>query len=172
MRAHVSDARKGEAIYLLALTLLLFLLAMVQNVMWAATQSMPAGSPSVVAVYWIGQLLAAALCFGVGVVGFRPGVFVRFDESALVVEQAGSTWVVPHTHIERVTTIPMLTFHRHYRRYARTRAFIGAPESHVVLIETREAPLVLGLQAEAREVLVGMLTRARRPVESEPVAVV
>ncbi len=156
--------------YLLALTLLLFVLAMAQNVLWAATQALSATSPSVGAVYWITQLLAAALCFGGGVVGFRPAFTVRVDDAALIVEQSGSTRVVPLAHIERVTTIPLLTYHRHYRRYARTRAYIGAPEPRVVLVETCEAPLVLGLPAAAQDMLVGLLTRARKPAEAEPVA--
>lgn len=171
VHAHVSDARKGEAVYLLSLTMLFFLLGITQSLAWALLQPALRAGDSIDSVYWIAQLLTAALCFGVALFGFRPAFSVRIDETALVVEQAGRSWVIPHPQIEHAAIVPNLTYYRHYRRYARTVAFIGAPEPQVVVIETQERPLVLGLPSSACDTILGLLDRTRTPAETAPVSV-
>jgi hypothetical protein len=161
----------GEAVYLLSLTLLLVLLGMTQNITWALLQPAMAAGESIDIIYWIAQLFAAAMCFGIGIFGFQPGFSIRIDEMGLGVEQAGRSWIIPHPHIERVVMIPTIVYHRHYRRYARTLAFMGAKESHVVLVETREAPLVLGLPAMACDSLIGQLEQRRKHTEAAPFVV-
>jgi hypothetical protein len=53
-----------------------------------------------------------------------------------------------------VDTVSATTYHRHYRRYAATAAFVGAPRDELLLFRTERGPVVVGLgDAEAQAAL-------------------
>ncbi|MEZ4699922.1 MAG: hypothetical protein R2834_06300 [Rhodothermales bacterium] len=161
IRARVRDERMAEGAFILACCALLLMLAVAQNLAWAVF--LPAlTTPAALSVFWAAQLTALLLFVGVGLVGFRPGFTVRCDAHQLEVDRAGEALVIPRARILRVAEIPYLAYYRHYRAYARTRAFLGAAVEQVLLIETPEGPVILALPADERAALRALLERSPR----------
>lgn len=144
----------------LALTLLL-----AQYLAWAllqpAIETAPDGSTAL--TFWVGQVGMFALIVGACVVGFKPAITVTADEDALRLQQQDRTLALPYDAIDEVTTITALRYHRHWRRYAATHAFVNHPQEDLLLLHTDEGPVVLGLPPDDHEVLFDHLASHRTP---------
>lgn len=88
-------------------------------------------------------------------VGYQPSVHIEVGEAGLVITPRGQTPVtVPAELIRSAAPISAESAHQHFRRYARTRLFLGQAQTSVVLLRTVAGPILLGINpAEAAEFL-------------------
>jgi hypothetical protein len=173
MRRLAGDRLRGEAFFILALTVLALLMLLTHYLSWALikplveqTVTSPAGGLSWGVLYWLGQLGTVLVVGVVGVLGFRPALTVAIvgDDEELRLQQGARAATVPFDAIDAVGFTSARRFHRHYRRYAATRVFRGGLLDEVVLVETTEGPLIIALDdTEDQATLVDQLQRAVRP---------
>lgn len=154
---------------------LILLLVVAQYLAWVFVQAEVQADPTgpVALLFWGGQVASFGLCLLVGMVGFQPAITVSLVEDRLHLQQGEVTQAVPLAAITEARLISARLFHRHYRRYAATQVFINRLGAEVLLLETAEAPLVLGLAAEEAAALRTHLEAAKdRPMEIAAAVVV
>lgn len=161
-RRWTGDRLRGEALFVVALTALALFVLMTHYLSWALLQSYLTAEPSRQVIFWLGQLVSAAVWGGVGLVGFRPGVTATCASGALRLEQGGRTRTVPYDAVEEARVISATRYHRHYRRYAATAVFAARLAETVLLLRTEGGPVVVGLTpGEAHDELKEHLDASR-----------
>jgi hypothetical protein len=142
-RAH--DARQAESLYFVALALVLCLATLAGQWGWIVYGTTPDGSPSLAffATQVVGGLALVATCL----LGWRPRVVVTARDEVLDVRQGAEALSLHHGRIASVERITAAAYHRHWRRYAATRAFVNRLPDELLLLHTASGPVVLGLAA-------------------------
>lgn len=145
VRRWAHDARQAESLYFVALALVLCLATLAGQWGWIAYGTTPDGAPSPTffAVQVVGVLVLVATCL----LGWRPRVTVIARDEALDVRQGDEALSLHHGRIAAVERITAEVYHRHWRRYAATRAFVNRLPDELLLLRTASGPIVLGLAA-------------------------
>lgn len=149
-RSWTGDRLRGEAFYIVTLTVLALILVLSHYLGWALLEPYLRASPSRQLAYWGIQLASVSVWAAVGLVGFRPGVGVTCRRDAVDLEQGTRSLTLPYSFVKTVTVISGTRYHRHYRRYADTQSFVADPSDQVLLLRTKESPVIIGL-ADAHE---------------------
>lgn len=146
LRRRTGDRRYAEALHIVLMTGFVFTLIFghfLGSALLAAT-----ATPQATAVYWLVQASIAGLALATGVVGIRPALAVTCTDDALRIEHGDRALTVPYAALASVRRITGQHFHRHARRYAATRAFLGVLGDEVLLLRlVHGGPLVIGLPA-------------------------
>lgn len=141
LRRRTGDRRYGEALHILLATG--FVLVLIFGHFLSAAllfTSAPA--------YWLVQAGLVGLALATGVAGVRPALTVRCTADALHVVQGRRTLTVPYAALVAARRITARRFHRHERRYAATRIFLGVLDDEVLLLHLEHGgPVALGLPA-------------------------
>lgn len=166
-----TDRRQGEALHILIVTGLGLGLLLVHYVSWTLFYESLEATPLHQQIYWLSQAallgVTAALCL----VGVRPALVVTARPRALHVEQGDRSLTVPYDALTSVQLIAARRFHRHERRYAATRVFLGAVPNEVLLVRRAEGgPVVLGLPPSAQDALHAHLETRHAVSPSVPAA--
>jgi hypothetical protein len=165
MRRWLDDERRAEALFIIVLSVLALALLLAQYLAWAllqpAIEATPEGPTAI--LFWIGQVAAVVLIVGFCVVGFEPAIVVTAEEDALHLQQKDCSLTLPYDAIETADTISARRYHRHWRRYAATHAFVNRPDGDLLLLRTDDGPVVLGLAPDDREALLDHLDARRSP---------
>ena len=145
MRRWAHDARQAESLYFVALALVLCLATLAGQWGWIVYGTTPDGSPSLAffAVQTVGALVLVATCL----LGWRPRVTVTARDEVLDVRQGDEALSLHHGRITSAERITAEDYHRHWRRYAATRAFVNRLPDDLLLLRTASGPVVLGLAA-------------------------
>ena len=149
LRRSTGDRRYAEALQILILTAFGLGVLLFHYLSWTL---LPAeASPAVqggLALVEIGLVMGGA---GLGVVGVQPALTVTVDAAAqtLTLRQGPRQLALPMDAIDAVGRRPARAFHRHERRYAATRVFIGRWHDAVVLLRTARGPVAIGLATPA-----------------------
>ena len=161
LRRRTGDARYAEALHVLVLTGLALVLLFGHFL--SAALLLPAAAPQTTTAYWLVQASLAGLALAAGVVGFRPALAVACTSDALHLAQGRRRLVVPYAALASVRRITARRFHRHERRYAATRAFLGVLGGEVLLLRlARGGPVVVGLPAPELAALHALLDETAR----------
>lgn len=168
LRRRTGDHRYAEALHVLLLTGLALALLFLHFLSGALLGELWAAQPS---ARWIYGLSLAGLG-GAGlvpcVVGLRPALTVTCAADTLRLAQGASTITVPYAALASVQRITAQRFHRHERRYAATRTFLGVLDEDVLLLRTADAPpVVIALPAADLDALQTHLETARTPARTE-----
>ena len=141
VRRYAGDERQAEGLYAVAAALVLVAAVLVGQGVWLVLEAAPLtyGIASV-----LGWGLVAAVCFA----GWRPRLRVWADGGALRIGRGRESLVLPLAAVESAERVPAADYHRHWRHYAATRAFINRLGAEVLLLRTERGPVVLGLDAE------------------------
>jgi len=163
-----TDRLKGEALHVLIMAAAALVLLLIHYLSWTLLHEAFSTTPGLEAGYWITQLALLAGVLGLGAVGFRPALTVTCDADALRVQQGPRSVQVPLDAVASVEAISAQRYHRHERRYAATRSFIGALGETVVLVRRANGgPVVIALppdaQAALREQLASVLAPPSAP---------
>jgi len=145
IRRWVDDRLRSEAVYIVLVTALALAVIMSHYLGWALLRPYLAESVTRQALFWGGQLTAAALWAAVGLVGFRPGVTVTCSSDGLEFEQGDRHLAVSYDAINEIDLISGTCYHRHYRRYAATHVFVSHPSGDILLLRTDHGPVAVGL---------------------------
>ena len=174
VRAWVGDRLRGEALYIVALTGLTLIVLMSHYLGWALLKPVLTANPSWQAVFWGGQIASVLALIGIGLVGFRPPVCVDCRSDAVSLTQGDQSCTIPYASIDEIECVSALRYHRHYRRYAATEVFVSTLPDEVVLLRSKDGPVVVALSdPKAQNALVEHLETVRSPspepvVEAQP----
>ena len=160
IRRRQTDEHYAEGIFIIAFAILLVGLIVFNFLGWGFIQPFLSGpsAESITLFFWIGQVISTLLFFSVCMLGFKPAIEVKVQENKqLSIKQGKQVLQLPLDVIQSVTQISALRFHRHYRKYANTRAFFVKIPSSLILLNTEEGPIVLGLPQEEQQELLPLL---------------
>lgn len=177
LRRRTGDARYAEALHVLLLTGFALALLFLHFLGDALLDTQGAAQPSTWWIYGISMAGLVGLGLATGVVGFRSGLTVTCTVDALQIAQGPRTLTLPYAALASVRRVTARRFHRHERRYAATRAFLGVLQDEVLLLRTSDAgPVVIGLPEDELDALQAHLetaacetTRAPMHIESASV---
>lgn len=145
VRYGTGDRLRGEALFIVTLTGLGLALLMSHYLGWALLKPVLTENPSWQLLFWAGQLASVAALSAIGLLGVRPGVTVHCTATGIELEQGSRSATVPYDDIEQIETVAATQYHRHYRRYAATRVFVGELGDEVLLLRTSQGPVALSL---------------------------
>ncbi len=172
MQRALGDERRAEALFLVALSMVLLALLLGQFLAWVALKEAILAAPDgpVAVAFWLAQGAGVALCLLTCVIGFRPAVTVRVEATGLTLRQGRRALTLAYDEIAAARPLPARRFHRHYARYAATQVFANRYTPEVVLIETARGPVVVGLLPDDQADLLRRLQAPRAPAFHAPAA--
>ena len=147
------DSRQAESLHIAVTVLVGFGLLLVQAMSWTFFH------PQVGLNLWVsaGALVAFVALF---LLGRQPEMTVEMRADSLVVRRGASEDRVPLGRIERTSIIDDQLYYRHYRRFARTRAYVNRIPPTLLLIDTTDGPVVLGISESEQQELIELLAMA------------
>jgi len=155
VRAWTNDRLRGEALYLVAMTGLTIILLMAHYLGWALLSSTLSASEAWETVFWQTQVGSVLVLVGLGLVGFRPTVRVTCQSDAVTLQQGDQTRTLSPSDVQDVRLISAQHYHRHYRRYAATEAFVSAIPEQVLCVRTDDGPVIVAHpESEAQAALL------------------
>ncbi|MFQ5571422.1 MAG: hypothetical protein ACE5G0_17225, partial [Rhodothermales bacterium] len=127
MQRLLGDTRRAEALFIVALSMILLGLILAQYVAWMFLKPAIVAEPigTVAMTFWGCQIGGVMVCVLTCVLGFRPALTVTTTEGGLHLHQGTHTLTLAYNDITSVEPISPLLFHRHYGRYAATQVFIA-----------------------------------------------
>lgn len=164
----VGDARRAENLFILAAVGLFLGLMLANQIVWAFIREEALARPEgpLALGFWAAQLGALFLyAFGC-VIGFKPEMVLTWTPEGLRIDSQGSGRFVAADLIRSVQPISPQVYHRHFRRYAATEIVVNRLPEELLLVDTVEGPIVIGLEADDRLLLQKLMTRAAQPVAS------
>ena len=168
LRRQTDDSLQAESLLILIVAGLTLGALLVQQFAWALLRDAVLADPfgPWALGFWASQLAVGA-AFAVGAVwGFKPGVTVTCTPTAVCIRpDGGPETAVPLDEVTAVRRLDARVFHRHYRRYRRTRVFVNRIEDEVVLLRTPDGPVILGLSEPDRTAFLDLL--APRPTAAD-----
>lgn len=172
LRRLVGDARRAEALFLIALSMLALGLLLGQFFawMWLKTAILATPLGPVAMAFWLGQIGAVAVCLLTCVVGFVPAITITVNPTHLHLRQGRHECTLPYGAITSTESVSALTYYRHYRPYAATQAFVNRMTPQVLLLHTPEAPIALSLLPEDHDTVLHLLDEHLTPAFDTPVA--
>lgn len=156
-----ADPRRAEAYTIIVLGVLALGLLLANYLAWALLQDAILADPdgSVALGFWTVQVTALMVVLAGAIVGFKPPIRVVCDSQGLTITEHERTLHLPRTDIQSLDTISATLYHRHYRRYAQTQAFVNNMPETLLLLETITGPVVLGLAPEDRAACIAHVNR-------------
>lgn len=142
IRAHSSDDRQAESTYVVAAICSICALILLHVLAWPLFR--PADTASFF-TFLAGEGVLWLVYSGLVLAGRAPAIEIRAEPSALVVSRGVADEVrIPYDEMEDVGRVDARVFHRHYRRYAQTRAFVNRTHGELLLLRWKGVPVVLG----------------------------
>jgi hypothetical protein len=165
LRRRVGDARRAAALFVVALAGLALALVLAHYVAWALLQPVVAADPGgpVALAFWGLQAGSVLLFLLTCVAGVRPAACVRYTRALLEVRRGTRVRRLALSEIHRAGALSPLRYHRHYRRYAATEAFVDRLRTDLLLLRTRDAVVVLELPDADRQRLLAYVEATRAP---------
>lgn len=162
LEGRLGDPLAAEAIYLLlagAGAVVLILLYFLTGMQYGAPSEIGLST----ATLWIVHVgLAAGYLAGV-VYGRQSAIHLQLDENELRIRRPdrGDHVSIPAGAVREVERVDARTYHRHYRKYERTRTFVNRPTEPVLLLHTETGPVALGLDPADQKSLCTALREHR-----------
>lgn len=159
IRRSVKDAHYAEGILILTIALLCISMVVFFYIGWAFVEPIITADTSgqAAAYYFFGQLGSFLLLFFVALLGFKPGLEIDVDAHCLHIKQGKQRMLVLFNEIQHADSISAKEFHQHYRKYINTRAFYNRLSGNLLLLDTDNGPVILGLSEEDQATLRGAL---------------
>lgn len=140
LRRGVADERQAESLYIVAVALVAVGMALLEQWGWMRWEAAPLAYGLGLGAVW---LLAGATCLA----GWRPRLHVRVLAGRLEIRRGDEELVLVCAQVESAERVSAAVYHRHWRSYAATRAFVNRLGEEVLLLRTAYGPVVLGLPA-------------------------
>ena len=164
--SHIADRRQASTVFILVAATIAAVVAVGFYALWAWLHPAVVADPSgtVALSVWAAQVLIPIGFVSTSFIGFSPTTVAEIGLTTRI-RKGDVEFAAPFRDL-RVREISVALYYRHYRRYARTRSFVGRlTEDKLLLIETRSGdPVVLELDANGRETFIDAHTaRPRAP---------
>jgi hypothetical protein len=152
------DSLQAESLHIAATVLVGVVLVLAQALSWTIFPHALSQDLS----FLVGAFVVFVALF---LAGRQPEISVEMHSDALVVKTKPSGIRIPLGGIDKTSIIAGQLYYRHYRRFARTRAYVNRIPATVLLIETAEGPVVLGISESDQQELIDLLARTAAPFE-------
>ena len=96
------------------------------------------------------QALGAVTLLLLGVVGFVPAVRVTVQDSRIVLHQGRRSCAVSLDQIRSYVIVAADRYHREYRPYEAIDAYISRMPSEIIMLDTAQAQIAIGLRSTDR----------------------
>lgn len=161
LRRRHADPLQAEVWTLVGLVFLGLFVLTVQYATWVVGQPLLA-EPEAAAWLWGVQATVLIGAVVVGLAGRSPETVFAWDATlpGLRVQQGSRTLTIPRADVAGAELISGQLYHRHYRRYAATCAFVHRVPATLLLVHTPDGPVVLGPPTEAQHQFLALLTEA------------
>ena len=172
MQRRLGDARRGEALFLVALSMIAIGLLLAQFLAWMWFQSAILADPTgpTAIAFWLSQVGALMLCLFTCVVGFTPTVVITMTPTALHLRRGKHERMLRYDEITSVASLSARRYYQHFGRYAATDAFVNRLTPEVLLLHTLDGPVGLGLPSEHHDAVRHHLEDHLAPPVERPVA--
>lgn len=167
MRRRAKDARHAESLTIIAVALVFTAATLASQWSWILLGDAAPGNALslwVFAAHVVGGALLGWTCLW----GWKPPVVVEAGPEEIVVSQGEETLKLGYEDIETTERVTADAYHRHWRRYAATRAFVNRLPGESLLLRTASGPVVLGLSSEDLADLEAYVTAALGMETVEP----
>lgn len=158
IRRRCGDSQQAESLHIAAVALTGFGLILAQALSMALLPS----TLSQNAALLVGALAVFVLLF---LAGRQPKITIEVQTEALVIRREARETHLPFGRMRKTSIIDDQLYHRHYRRFARTMAFVNRIPATVLLIDTPEGPVILGVSESEQQELRRLLATAAAPYE-------
>ncbi len=145
VRRWSADERQAASRYIVAAALVFVAVTLAGQWGWVLWSTGADGDPAL--GYFLAQGVAGLVMSGVCLLGWRQPIHVRADANGLAVRRGAETLVLAYGEVQSAKRITADAYHRHWQRYAATRAFVNRLPADLLLLHTARGPVVLGLTA-------------------------
>ncbi len=143
IRTRSIDDRQAESTYIVVAVVSVLALLLIHLLGWSFFRPLDSGATIAFVVAEAIFVLAFA---GAAFAGRDSAITVRIETTALSISRSdGDELRVPYEDVDGVSRVKARTFHRHYSRYAETRAFVNRVHDELLLLRWKGTPVVLGL---------------------------
>ena len=152
LRQWIPDRQQAEAVYLVVFPSLTLLLVLAQYVVWTWVDPVMEADVTRPATlrFLAAQVLGAATLLLLGVVGFVPAVRVTVQDSRIVLHQGRRSCAVSLDQIRSYVIVAADRYHREYRPYEAIDAYISRMPSEIIMLDTAQAQIAIGLRSTDR----------------------
>lgn len=138
----VDDERQAVSVYIVVAALVLVVASLAGQwgwVLWGTAS----GSPSL--GYFAAQVVGGVIVGAACLLGWRRPLHVHADHEKVTVRRGAQVLALSYDAIRSAERITAADYHRHWQRYAATRAFVNRQPDELLLLRTADGPVVLGL---------------------------
>lgn len=138
------DARQAESLTIIAIALVFTAATLASQWSWILLGEAALDSALalwVLVAHVVGGGLLGWLCLW----GWTPAITVEAEADGLEVTQEESVLSLAYETIDHTERITADAYHRHWRRYAATLAFVNRLPETLLLLRTPSGPVILGL---------------------------
>ncbi len=168
------DRRRAAGLHIIALTCAILLLGIGSQIAWAflreAALAQPAGTTAM--RFWTIELSGMIAILAFFIAGFRRAFAMEVCRDGVCLTTGSRRLKLPSTYIRSVSVISADVFHRHYDRYAQTQRFVNRLHRKLLLMETPEGPVVVGLRPDDLNAVVRKLRELPNSHLASPPSVV
>ena len=159
IRRSVQDTHYAEGILILTIALLCISIVVAFYIAWAFVQPfVEADATGQTAVYYfLAQIASFILLFTAAFLGFKPKLEITIEPHCLHIKQGDHRLLLLNSEIQSTQVISALQYHQHYRKYSSTKAFYNRLSDHLLLLETENGPIILGVSEEDQATLLETL---------------
>ena len=156
IRRSVRDAHYAEGILILTIALIFISLIVFFYIGWAFAEPIIAADTSgrYEVYYFLAQIGSFGLLSMLTLIGLKPKLEVSLDNQSIHIKQGRKQLFLLTSDILRVDVISAKQFHQHYRKYVNTKAFYTRLSSPLLLMETANEPVILGVSEDEQATLL------------------
>ncbi len=160
IRRLVKDVRLAEAVVLVVLPSLILVIILLQFLAWTWLAPVIEADVSgpVAARFFEAQIWGAAVFLLTCIAGWVPGVRVQLRGECLEVRQGRRARSLHLSLIVHSVTVTMLQWHREYRPYEEVEAYVSRLTSRVLMLDTNEVQIAIGLHRSDCDELAKLLS--------------
>ena len=107
--------------------------------------------------YFLAQIGSFVSLFTAAFLGFKPKLEITIDPHCLHIKQGDHKLLLLNSEVQSTQVISALQYHQHYRKYSRTKSFYNRLSDHLLLLETENGPVILGVSEEDQATLLETL---------------
>ena len=170
IRRSVNDYHYAEGILILSIAMISIVMVVLFYVAWAFVEpALATDSTGQLAEYYaMAQFGSAVFLVLIAFIGFKPKLEITIEDYCIHIKHGSQKLVLLTSEVLQTEIISASQFHKHYRKYVNTRAFYNRLNDHLLLLDTTNGPVILGLSEEHQATLLSAL-RSSASTESNTI---
>lgn len=159
IRRSVKDLHYAEGILILTIALISIGMVVSFYVAWAFIEPLLAtdATGQLAESYALAQFGSVVFLILVAFIGFKPTLEITVEDYCIHINQGSQRLLLLTSEVLQAEIITATQFHQHYRKYINTRAFYNRLNDQLLLLETENGPVILGVSEEDQATLLDAL---------------